>query len=271
MRQEDLKNWSELEDALRQLEDERARAVASTGSIASRFLFRGHRDSSWDLTTTLERRVRRRLSISQYFRLVLTMKPQIETFTGLRWNMPDFPELQRWATSYDDVLSDQFPGYDYLAYLRHHGFPSPLLDWTASPFVASYFAFVRPVSERVAIYVFQEYVGGGREGGSDRAQILRFGPYVRAHPRHFLQQSQYTICCRYSDGVWSYAPHDEVFAAGSETQDRLWKYTLPSTEAANVLKRLDAYNLNALSLFQTEEALLETISFREIELREREF
>src|SRR5579871_975887 len=60
---------------------------------------------------------------------------------------------QRWDIephTYRDRMRDadagvffkaQFPGYDYMAYLRHHGFPSPLLDWTRSPYVAAFFAF----------------------------------------------------------------------------------------------------------------------------------
>ena len=44
-----------------------------------------------------------------------------------------------------------------MAYLRHHGFPSPLLDWSRSAYVAAYFAFNKAVEAsngRVSIYVF---------------------------------------------------------------------------------------------------------------------
>jgi hypothetical protein len=42
-------------------------------------------------------------------------------------------------------------------------------------------------------------------------------------------------------------------------QDSLYKFNLCSTERANVLSRLDSYNLNAFSLFDSDEALMETM------------
>lgn len=31
--------------------------------------------------------------------------------------------------------------YGFMTRLRHHGFPSPLLDWPQSPYIAAFFAF----------------------------------------------------------------------------------------------------------------------------------
>jgi hypothetical protein len=45
---------------------------------------------------------------------------------------------------------------------------------------------------------------------------------------------------------------------GRGEQDFLWKYNLPSCERLEVLRMLDAYNLNAFSLFGSDESLLET-------------
>jgi len=47
--------------------------------------------------------------------------------------------------------------------------------------------------------------------------------------------------------------------------ERLVKFNIPSTERVKVLKFLDAFNLNAYSLFGSEESLMETIAIREFD------
>ena len=50
---------------------------------------------------------------------------------------------------------------------------------------------------------------------------------------------------------------------GTRGRDTLWKFNLPSTERVKVLRLLNEYNLNAFSLLDSEETLLETMWFRE--------
>jgi hypothetical protein len=63
-------------------------------------------------------------------------KAAVESFSGRRWDkVPTVPEFQELVTDnafvWLDMLLSQRPEiYEYLVYLRHHGFPSPLLDWT---------------------------------------------------------------------------------------------------------------------------------------------
>lgn len=271
----DLKNWEEFEDWVKELRSLRAENLNKTRYIVPEFLFRGQGDHSWTLETTLEREKDEPLSFADYFSIILNARHQIETITGNRWKIPDWEELQSWCLNYHNLINSLFPGYDYLVYLRHHGFPSPLLDWTRSPYIAAYFAFAeKPPKgvDRVAVYAYWENKEIPRPAvETEEPRIASFGPYIRSHPRHFLQQSQYTIGAQFKNKEWRYLPHEKVTVSSPARGDVIWRVTIPSTERLKILKNLEDYNLNAYSLFQTEEALLKTIAVREMKLRKKDY
>ena len=267
MIQHDFDTWTELQQKLTSFEAPANGASAPVSPV----LYRGQANAKWELQTSLERAGCLNWSFHRYFRLAATAKPQIESFTGQRWDDLDVPAMENWAKEYDNLHQSPFPQYEYFGYLRHHGFPSPLLDWTASPYVAAYFAFANASADRVAIFVYQERSPmGSKVGSSNDPQIHTLGPYIRTHPRHFLQQSRYSLSAQYLNGHWEYASHESVFSIGRSDQDRLWKLTVPAAEGIKVLQHLDRFNLNAYSLFRDEESLLRTIAFRELEVRGRD-
>jgi hypothetical protein len=95
------------------------------------------------------------------------------------------------------------------------------------------------------------------------------GHYVQSDRRHFRQQSDYTICMRFEQPHgWFFASHQSVLDQVRSDQDFLWRFDLPSSERVNILGALDGYNLNAYSLFDSQETLLETMWFREGVLKE---
>jgi len=96
------------------------------------------------------------------------------------------------------------------------------------------------------------------------------GKYVRTHARHFRQQADYTICAAFDERRYGlrFHRHQSVFSK-RDRQDYLWKYDLPSTARIPILKRLDENNLNAFSLFDSQETLLETVWLCEQIFRER--
>jgi hypothetical protein len=104
---------------------------------------------------------------------------------------------------------------------------------------------------------------------SDLPHIRRLGPYVKTHRRHFRQRSSYTFCTKFKlETGAEFSSHQSVFGLKIPDQDLLWKIVLPAKERLKVLTHLDKYNLNAFSLFDSEESLMEMLAFREMDLKQ---
>jgi FRG domain len=145
-----MESWEQFRSYIEGFEDDPSR------KIWDEVWFRGQGNAKWKLQTTLERRTPKVDVVSSYLNLISEIKPAIETFTG---NTFDFPEreVEKMCREYDCFEFWLRRSTTYLAHLRHCGFPSPLLDWSKSPYVAAYFAFARAKHDgNVAIYAYRE-------------------------------------------------------------------------------------------------------------------
>jgi hypothetical protein len=270
MNENELPHWEAFEKKLKEI-----RAVVSDPSS---LLFRGQGDSEWPLKTTLDRSGAGDMLFSDYHRLICArVGPEVKTFANV--DVPGYTpdESLKLFGNPEFLWSGQFPVdlYRYMLYLRHHGFPSPLLDWSRSPFVAAFFAFRDEPHGQPAkrsIFIYCERPTGIKGGAVGEPMVRSIGPYVQAHHRHFRQQGDYTIGGLWDMSLrqWRFARHQDTFDNRRPNQeyDRLWKFDIPSTERPKVLKVLNDYNLNSFSLFGSEEALMEAMWFREYVLKE---
>jgi len=220
----------------------------------SNLLFRGHRCASWELKSTLERKGIELPDIDSYARQIKVVELAFESYLGSSWSS-DF-------TASDAPAPPE--NYEFMVYLRHHGYPTPLLDWTRSSYVASFFAFRYPSSEgSVAVFSFREFAGKSKGGCEDDSNIVGCGPTIRTHKRHYAQQAEYTYCRKKVDGRWIYSGHEEALKETGGEQDILQKYVFPASIRSEVLAELDSMNINAYTLFGSEEGLAEMLANRD--------
>jgi len=267
MKEKKLLCWEEFEREIGGLfrgYEERCRKLPSLRYSPP--LFRGQGKVCWSLKTTLERYAEHPFTMREYWKLIRGIKSHVESVTERRWELAEYPEGE------PEPHAPPF-GYEFMVYLRHHGFPSPLLDWSASPYVAAFFAFRSvPTQERPAdldgegaIYCYQEYWEGAKIWDSNEPHIIGLGPTITTTSRHFRQQSWYTICRAFRDGHYAYANHEEVFHKGGPVpQDVLTKYRIPFSQWQQVRERLSMMNINAYTLFGNEEGLMEALAYKAI-------
>ncbi|MCA9469818.1 MAG: FRG domain-containing protein [Nitrospira sp.] len=239
-------------------------------------LYRGQSNKDWLLQSTLLRFTNsREYSAHEYFHLIFLIKHEIETFMNQSWEISNewfFEELKARAHKKEYFLFDEAEEfYRYLIYLRQFGFPSPLLDWSKSPYIAAYFAF-REKPEKppdyVSVFAYLETAGDMKYFSGDGPYFTSLGEFYRNPQRHFLQNCQYTMSIEVKEDSYFFISHEEVFNSTPRTddynpdQDLLWKFNIPYSEREMVLKYFDQFNLNAYSLFQTGEGLMETMADR---------
>jgi FRG domain len=216
--------------------------------------FRGQSDAKWPLETTLERRFKKTWAVADYLNRIAEIQPAVETFTGAQFSLPNRSDLEQFCRQDKQFEFEQsLRGCaTYLSHLRHGAFPSPLLDWTLSPYVAAYFAFHNATHDGdVAINAYREWAANIKIGEPDGPRIVSFGAIIKTHRRHFRQQSRYTTCVQFDGRKWVFTPHDAVFGQKDRLgRDLLWKVTIPATERLKVLRFCDKVNLNGYTVRQ---------------------
>ncbi|HSV13423.1 MAG TPA: FRG domain-containing protein [Tepidisphaeraceae bacterium] len=215
--------WASLREGLH-------RFAAQDRQRRRQLLFRGQSDTNWPLDTTLDR-----------------FKPIADPLKRARLVYELLQEFSREAVQITSRAAP-LPEGDALELLaRHHGLPSPLLDWTRSPFVAAYFAFEAAGAADRAVWVLD----------LNRIPPPEFFP-VDIIDDHLLLQfnrralRQQSIFLRVNEAK----PLEQIASIA------LTKFELPSSERGIALAELDAMNINATSLFEDFDGVARAVRTR---------
>lgn len=128
-------------DSWRQFKsDLNADLFASDTFQPSRYIFRGQREAEWKLTSHFDR----------WCDLLGVAGDRPRIYQNLYREFRDQCRHCHLSSITDDEL-------ETLAYGQHYGLPTPLLDWTESPYVAAFFAFcdlmaMRQPGDSVAVW-----------------------------------------------------------------------------------------------------------------------
>jgi len=257
MKEETLNSWEDFEKVLVEMNEKTKLLQGKVASCVNRVLFRGVSNTKYHLESTIDR-IQKGMCLSDYHGIVEIIHRHIETCTGRKWNLDTKVRL----------VGFELPAYEFMAYLRHNGFPSPLVDWTRSPYIAAFFAFrdVPSTVEYVSIFAYREYCREeGKSWQADNPHIQTLGHTIATDYKHYLQQSEYTICVKVQGTEIHFADYEDV--KDKEEQEVLIKYNIPVSEQQKVLGQLDSMNITAYSLFGSEPSLMETLALREIILK----
>lgn len=232
--QADVHDWADFKRAVVSMEH-------------GRFIFRGQ-PSVWRLRTAFHRTTRK------------------DVFRFMAEDIPRLHQRLSGLTNHFFNLGDSQQNGAFWNLVQHHGYPTPLLDWSHSPFVAAFFAYRNKIHDdddanAVRIYAFDRH-----EWCKDFSQLGKIAP-ARPHfsileslalenPRLVPQQALSSITN--IDDIESYIKQREI----EKGKTYLSAYDLPSENASAVLGELGMMGITAGALFPGLDGACEEWKYR---------
>lgn len=228
-------------------------------------VYRGQGNADWRVESTLERAGFPSMSFEDYYTRIDYFKPEINAM-GHSFERKIIPLKGKYDFDFSDyykISFNQFPELEYLTYLRHHGFPTPLIDVTKSEFVALFFAcenaYENGGEKSSKVFVFNRAI---RAGGTGCVEVHDIGHYIETDKRHIAQQSEYILSAQFSNMKWSFVPFEsaklqkESFLEDDASKTDVFEIEIDGGAKKQILADLDRMNINHFSMYLDEDSLV---------------
>ena len=211
--------------------------------------FRGQSDPAWPVWST-------------YHRFMDAIGNTKEEETMLEPNSDYMLELNVMAHEIYPELEQEFnlrnrkQRMEFLSIAQHHGFPTPLIDFTDSPFIAAYFA-ARDAKDGhfCRIFYVDPTAFGIAVGANKAAQVEFVWPLAKHNPRIAVQQGLFILSLksdllRHLAGLQNYATRNNyIRTSGAQPKPIVGGFLLKVTNKHDILSDLDLMGINEYTLF----------------------
>lgn len=259
----DLSSWKEFKSDLFQIiQEEQASYGYSLGDHRPNFLFRGQSCCSWHLQTSFDRLMGENEATPEEISEVYD--DMLRSFFDNGLEIGAFNENVRFkeASDFDLIATDRSLKSDLEAYAQHFGLPTRLLDWSESPYVAAFFAaadYEKCVSDKITIWCLDT---AGAKKLFEPHELFIQERNLNAGRRQVWQRAAFTI-----NGT-NILETDKLFLndlGRLRTTPKfpvLFRFTIPASEAEQMLKDLDYMRISYLSIYPDIDGVIEYSRFR---------
>lgn len=232
------------------------------GKLVYGYIYRGHANIEWKLSSIFERWLWRMKGGKPDRNVRELFSPG--AFDKIRkMYLERFKEI---ATGVSGLQSGSLTEEDWWALGRHHDLITPLLDWTKSPYVAAFFAYVEYAEEqnpgfKTGLNALGLKGKGGFYPGTGTVAVwgLAMAPDLEIKGEFEFHRPQtdyslYSARVRVQESVFTWLTHDVHVDLESYLVSRglgycLERYEIPGQEVGKALSDLALMNISFASLF----------------------
>jgi hypothetical protein len=230
-----------------------AYAVAQISKSLPSYLFRGQSNAAWDLRPSFLRDLPPDISYKAALETEKLAKDRFASQVHLHlphWWLPPVPKLAEWW-----------------ALMQHYSAPTRLLDWTSSPYAATYFAvndnwdadgavfFVRPSALENAFQGRSQRVNDEELVRDTPVSYLIFWTPPRQMDRIVAQQGVFTLSLDLLADHGTIIDSALAVQQASSSSIEYQKYVIPATLKPDFMLQLRQMNIGAHSLFPGADGL----------------